>query len=93
MTFAIIRERKAVRLWVRPNGPGGMSISHMGPPDDMQYANRDAAERDAEQQTRDDGGTAYVVVATCADCGTELSRDSVKLGRELCFGCYVHHQG
>ena len=29
----------------------------------------------------------------CADCGEKLSQEEIDAGRELCFECYVLHQG
>jgi hypothetical protein len=29
----------------------------------------------------------------CADCGCELSKEELEAGREMCFDCYVLHQG
>jgi hypothetical protein len=50
MTFAILQEQAGRRHWVRINGPGASSFTTAlrGPPKDLQYADREAAERDAE---------------------------------------------
>jgi hypothetical protein len=29
----------------------------------------------------------------CCDCQTPLSREEKECGRDMCFGCYCHHQG
>ena len=29
----------------------------------------------------------------CVDCGCELSQEALDAGRDMCFECYVHHQG
>lgn len=49
-TFAILQERGGLRHWVRIDGPGATSSTTaiLGPPKDLQYADRQAAERDAE---------------------------------------------
>jgi hypothetical protein len=50
MAFAILQEQAGRRHWVRINGPGSETFTTAirPPPKDLQYPNRDIAERDAE---------------------------------------------
>jgi hypothetical protein len=48
--FAILQEQAGRRHWVRITGPGAHSFTTaiLGPPEWLQYTDRDTAERDAE---------------------------------------------
>jgi len=50
MAFAILQEQEGLRHWVFIRGPGHRSLTsaRLPPPTDLQYAERETAERDAE---------------------------------------------
>lgn len=50
MPFAILQEQAGRQHWVRINGPGSETFTTaiLAPPKDLQYSDRDTAERDAE---------------------------------------------
>jgi hypothetical protein len=47
----------------------------------------------AEARTELKAIRAAAEEAMCCDCQLPLSREEKESGRDMCFGCYYHHQG